>query len=165
VYPCADDRWLAVSVADDTQWRVLAAELRCEDDEGLATVAGRHARHDELDDRLTTWAAGRHAESAAATLVGAGVPAALCRDPRGISAHPQYVARRLYERLDHPVVGPHVVPSAAYRFASVDTWLHRAAPTLGQHTAEVLTERLGYTDEEVAGLVERGITGNRPRGL
>jgi crotonobetainyl-CoA:carnitine CoA-transferase CaiB-like acyl-CoA transferase len=35
--------------------------------------------------------------------------------------------------LDHAVVGHHVVPGAGYRFASVDRWLNRPAPTLGAH--------------------------------
>ena len=34
--------------------------------------------------------------------------------------------------------------------------LRRPAPLLGQHTEEVLTELLGYTQEEVARLAEAG---------
>jgi crotonobetainyl-CoA:carnitine CoA-transferase CaiB-like acyl-CoA transferase len=167
VYRCGDDRWLALSVADDAHWRGLVAALGQPGwslDADLRTARGRRRRHDDLDRHLATWAAGRAAEDAAADLLAAGVPAAPCRDPRGVSAHPQYEARRLYERLEHPVVGEHLVPGATFRYASVDRWLHRAAPTLGQHTAEVLAERLGLTPEEIESLVARGVTGTRPVG-
>jgi crotonobetainyl-CoA:carnitine CoA-transferase CaiB-like acyl-CoA transferase len=83
VYQCADGRWLAVSVVNDIQWRALLTAVGWADDDGLASRAGRQARHDELDRRLAEWAASRNAEDGAAALFGAGVPAAPCRDPAG----------------------------------------------------------------------------------
>jgi crotonobetainyl-CoA:carnitine CoA-transferase CaiB-like acyl-CoA transferase len=167
VYSCADGQWLAVSVPDDTAWRALAGALGAPewaDDPALADLAGRRQQHDRLDGAISAWAAGQQAEDAARLLLEVGVPASPCRDPRGISAHPHLVARGLYEELDHPVVGRHVVPGAPYRFASVDRWLHRPAPTFGQHTAEVLAEWLWMSPEEIGALAE-GVTATRPRGL
>ena len=51
-----------------------------------------------------------------------------------------------------------------FRFASVDHWLRTAAPTLGQHNHEILTD-LGLSDEEIAALEADDVIGTRPLGL
>ena len=52
-----------------------------------------------------------------------------------------------------------------YRFASVDRWLHRATPTLGQDNHDVLSRVLGLGDDEIATLEADGVIGTRPTGL
>jgi crotonobetainyl-CoA:carnitine CoA-transferase CaiB-like acyl-CoA transferase len=53
---------------------------------------------------------------------------------------------------------------APFRFASVDRWLRRAAPTLGQHNAEILGE-LGYGPDEIEQLKAEKVTGHWPEGV
>jgi crotonobetainyl-CoA:carnitine CoA-transferase CaiB-like acyl-CoA transferase len=74
------------------------------------------------------------------------------------------VARAFYEVVDHPVVGSVATPTVPFRFASVDRWLRRPAPLLGQHNREILQELLGVDDAAYASLSERGIIGDHPRG-
>jgi len=87
-----------------------------------------------------------------------GVPAAVGRDPRLLYDHPQLQARGFYEDIDHPIVGTMPTPTLPFRFASVDRWLRTPAPTLGQHTGEILTE-LGYSDAAIADLRRRHVLG------
>jgi crotonobetainyl-CoA:carnitine CoA-transferase CaiB-like acyl-CoA transferase len=35
--------------------------------------------------------------------------------------------------------------------------MNKAAPLLGEHTEDVLTDFLGYTDNEISKLVEKGV--------
>jgi crotonobetainyl-CoA:carnitine CoA-transferase CaiB-like acyl-CoA transferase len=169
LYPGAvDETWLAVSVATDEQWAGLRAALGDPDwarDPGLATVGGRRARHDELDERLEEWSRARDVVDAAELLVAHGVPAAAARDPRGLYDHPQLQARRYYEVLDHPVVGKQATPVLPFRYASVERWLRRPAPTLGQHNHEILVDDLGLTEERYQALEANGIIGTWPKGL
>jgi crotonobetainyl-CoA:carnitine CoA-transferase CaiB-like acyl-CoA transferase len=101
-------------------------------------------------------------------LVAAGVPAGAVNDPRRTTFHPQLAARRFTETPEHQVTGPLPVAALPYRFASRDErlepWIHRAAPTIGQHNVEILTE-LGCTAEEIATLEATKIIGTRPTGL
>ena len=162
-----DGEWVAVSVVDDAQWRALAVLLdgrELADDPRFATHAGRVVAHDELDRLLGAWAATRSAEAAAAELVAVGVPAGSCRDPRLLRRHPQYVGRRLFETVDHPVLGTIEVPGQPYRQPGIESWITRPAPTFGQHNAEVLAEA-GFTPAEIAGLEASGIIADRPRDL
>ena len=58
-YPAAgEDEWIALSVADNHQWRALCQLMERHDlvvDEQLRTVQGRHRRHDEIDAAVSSW--------------------------------------------------------------------------------------------------------------
>jgi crotonobetainyl-CoA:carnitine CoA-transferase CaiB-like acyl-CoA transferase len=157
LYPCTgDEQWLAVSVATDEQWAALV------------TVAGLTAdRGDEeaVDAELAAWAADRELGPTVDQLVAAGVPAGAARDPRTIATHPQLAARGFFEELDHPVCGSKNFAGLPFRFASVDRWLRRPAPTMGEHDHEVLGGELGLSDDELARLASAGIIGTAPSGL
>ncbi len=173
LYPCTGHnalttpRWLALSVESDAQWLALlgvlgnpawAARLRA------ASLAERRAAHGELDAALRPWFAARELESCIAQLVAAGVPAAAVQDARFLSDHPQIAARGFCERVPHPVVGDLPIMGLPFRFASVARWLHRPAPTIGQHNHELLRE-LGYGDAEIAAFEADKVIGTRPIGL
>ena len=147
LYPCrGEDRWLALSVATDAHWQALKDELgrpAWADDACLDGRDGRRAAHDRIDAALRDWAAEQALEDAVARLIEAGVPAAPVFDPRQTSRHPQMAARGFFETCDHPVVGAHPMPMLPFRYASVERWLRTPAPTLGQHSEEILREVLG----------------------
>jgi crotonobetainyl-CoA:carnitine CoA-transferase CaiB-like acyl-CoA transferase len=167
LYLCGDGKWLALSVESDAQWSALCGALGAPDwlaDAGLAGHAGRRARQGELDPVLQNWAAERAATEAVEALVAAGVPAGEVFDQRFLSSHPQLIARRFFEDLDHPVIGRQPVAGPPFRFSSIGGWMTRAAPTLGQHNYEVF-ESLGMSEADVKALEAEGIIGERPAGL
>jgi crotonobetainyl-CoA:carnitine CoA-transferase CaiB-like acyl-CoA transferase len=168
LYRSRDGQWLALSVETDAQWASLCAVMEVPEwlaDPGLASHAGRRARHDELDVPLRAWAAARDAAIAVGQLVAGGVPAGTAFDPRIVSTHPQLVARQFFEELDHPIVGTYRAAGPPFRYASVPRWMKQAAPTLGQHNHDVLEGVLGMTESEVKALEADGIIGDRPVGL
>jgi crotonobetainyl-CoA:carnitine CoA-transferase CaiB-like acyl-CoA transferase len=85
-------------------------------------------------------------------------------DSRTLSEHPQFLARQFMEELDHPIVGRQMTMGAPFRYASVDHWLTRAAPILGQHNSEILQE-LGHSEQEIAALKADKVIGDRPEGI
>jgi crotonobetainyl-CoA:carnitine CoA-transferase CaiB-like acyl-CoA transferase len=162
LYACeGTERWLAVSCETDEHWAALCSALGWTDDPGLS-LAERQAIHDELDARLSAWAAERTVEEAEALLVAAGVPAVIVWDPRKEFQHPQLAARRLYELVHHPAVGPVHVPGLPWRQTGFDKWVTSHAPLLGEHNRDVLTRVLGLTDAEVDDLAAAGVIGDRP---
>jgi crotonobetainyl-CoA:carnitine CoA-transferase CaiB-like acyl-CoA transferase len=64
--------------------------------------------------------------------------------------------RGYFVELDHPVTGPLRYPGAPGRM-SATPWRAGRAPLLGEHTAEVLGERLGFVDEQVGALRAEGV--------
>jgi crotonobetainyl-CoA:carnitine CoA-transferase CaiB-like acyl-CoA transferase len=169
LYACRGrEQWLALSVETDAQWQSLVGALGRPAwalDSALATHAGRRAHHDRLDAELARWAADRELAATVAELSAAGVPAAPVVDPRSTHTHPQLVARSFYETVTHPVVGTHPISAPPFRFASVDHWLRRHAPSLGEHNRELLAELLGLSDAEIDALAAAAVIGTRPTGL
>jgi crotonobetainyl-CoA:carnitine CoA-transferase CaiB-like acyl-CoA transferase len=152
VYQCAgEDRWVAIAVATDDQWAAFREVT------GVAYVADRRAGHDAIDDALSAWCADRDADEVVDLLVAAGVPSAVVISARDAVDNPQLRHRGLFEVEDHPVSGRHEMPVVPFRYRSVERWMRRPAPTLGQHNDEVLGELVPA--ERLAELRERGVVG------
>jgi crotonobetainyl-CoA:carnitine CoA-transferase CaiB-like acyl-CoA transferase len=166
VYPCdGDDCWVAIAVASDEQWlglRSVLGDPAWAGDATLASAAGRHDGHDRIDAELAAWCATQKAEAAAEQLSAAGVPAEVVIAAPDCVDNPQLRHRRLFEVVDHPVVGRHEIPTMPFRFSHVDRWATRPAPTLGQHNDEVLGEVA--TTAELERLRDDGVIGERVVG-
>ncbi len=114
-------------------------------------------------DERAQWCATREAEAAAAELRAAGVPAAAMVPGYQTLDDPQLKARHFFEPQEHPHVGRQEYPSWPMRMsAGPATFSTGPAPTLGQHTEEVLREELGVTDDELARLRELHVIGTTP---
>ena len=160
-------RWLALSIATVEQWDAL---LGCLDhpewsrDWSSAELARRKSGESELLAHLAEMFAGMDRDELVEKLRAAGVPAAVPADPRALSSHPQFVHRKTYEELVHPVVGSQKFIGMPFRFASVSHWLREPAPLLGEHN-EAILQSLGLSEEQIEDLRQRSIIGTVPEGL
>jgi crotonobetainyl-CoA:carnitine CoA-transferase CaiB-like acyl-CoA transferase len=94
-------------------------------------------------------------------IAAAGVPAEVVIAARDIVQNPQLRQRGLFEVEDHPITGRTELPTLPFRFRSVERWMRRPSPTLGQHNDEVLGEVAGA--EELSALRSAGAIGDRVR--
>jgi crotonobetainyl-CoA:carnitine CoA-transferase CaiB-like acyl-CoA transferase len=147
------DRWIALSVVDDDQWRAFAALLAIDDD--------LRGNEDELDVRIAEWCATRASDDIVRALSDAGVP---CEPVVRAHEHdrlPPVVARHLFERVEHPVTGVADYIGAPFRFTNGPRAHHRTrSPLLGEHNRDVLTRVLGLTDADVDALEADGVIGD-----
>jgi len=166
VYACAgEDRWLALAVATDAQWRALRGVLDTpawSRDPELDSDAGRRAAHDRMDAELAAWCAGQDADELASRLVGAGVPAGVVLPAREAVYNPQLQHRRLLEVEDHPVTGRHEIAGLPFRYSRVERWITRPAPVLGEHNGQVLGQVA--SPAELEALRAAGVIGERLTG-
>ena len=170
VYRCAgDDHWIAVAVPGDVEWQLLVELMGAPDwatAEPLATAQGRRRAADLIDEGLAAWFAVRDADATVDELARTGIPAARVISPSDVIDNRQLVDRGYFEPLVHPSTGPCVYPRPPFApIAGTDGhWLRTPAPTLGQHTSEVLGERCGVTADELTRLEADGVIGTRPKG-
>jgi crotonobetainyl-CoA:carnitine CoA-transferase CaiB-like acyl-CoA transferase len=158
VYPCADGRLLAMTVTDDDAWAGLTAVLGRSDlakDQWLATAAGRHAAHDELDDAIATWAGTVTVYDAFHALQAAGVAAAPYLDEAGFAADPQVVGREWIQALPSTDVG--AFDHLGHAFRGIPLVWQRGAPALGEDNEYVFKEILGLDDAHYRRLVEEQV--------
>ena len=75
--------------------------------------------------------------------------------PQEVMTNPQNLAREGFVEVDHPVAGTFSYPGAPFKLSETPWDGLHPAPSLGQHTEEVLSQHLGYTAaglEEMSGM-------------
>ncbi len=160
VYRCAgDDEWVAISITDDAAWRRFRLAI---DDPPWSQSAmldhaeGRARNHDAIDIGIESWTVSRSEGDIERVLLEAGVPAARVARSSDLAVDPQYLHRNFFRTLPHPEMGAVPYAGHQYSFDGYDNGPRFAAPLLGEHTYEVLTDVLGYSPEAFADLVAQG---------
>ncbi|WP_419840366.1 CaiB/BaiF CoA transferase family protein [Candidatus Poriferisodalis sp.] len=158
LYRCAgNDDWVAICCVTETEWAALARVTGIDPaDERFATAADRKTNETELDKLLGAWTRERDQWDVTELLQAAGVPAFPSLSSRSLEANPHLTDRGLIERLDHPVVGQMSHVGIPWRLTDGTNGVRAPAPTLGQHTHQVLTEVLGLSGDEIATLEQAG---------
>ena len=162
-YPCAgDDEWIAIGIDNDHQWQRLCAAIARPDlanDTSLNTANGRIVAHDRIDAAIIEWTRARTPPEAMHALQAGGVPAGHVQRSRNLLEDPQYAHRGFYRWYDHPEMGHIPYAGHPYRISGYDNGPRAPAPTLGQHTLDVLTDFLGFDDERIAAAYAAGAVG------
>jgi crotonobetainyl-CoA:carnitine CoA-transferase CaiB-like acyl-CoA transferase len=160
-YLCSNGEWVALAVGSDASWMSLCALLGWDAPSSMATLDGRQAAHDAIDDRVAAWCAARTQKEALGALGGAGVPAEPVVNAFDADKDEQMNARGFWEAVDHPLVGELRYPAWPMKMTpGPERWYRTPAPLLGQHNDEVLGA-LGVTPSELASLREDGVIGDR----
>jgi crotonobetainyl-CoA:carnitine CoA-transferase CaiB-like acyl-CoA transferase len=155
------DGHMSVAVMSDGQWSTLARVVgkpEWLDDPRFKTMELRDLN---IDDRLALIQSVLETRPTAewlALLEPAGVPCAPVLTRNEVIAHPQTIANGVLVETDHPVAGRLRQARTAARFGGTPAEHRFGAPTLAQHTDEILREA-GLGDGEIASLREAGVVG------
>src|SRR5205823_1314663 len=95
-------------------------------------------------------------------LQSAGVPAGAVMSGPELLDDPQLAARGGFLKQDRPGIGDKHYPTQPYHFRFAASPPDRRAPLLGEHTAEVLRQRLGVDDATLAELERDDVIGTVP---
>lgn len=178
IYPCAGSGergagsndpagyWIAIDCQSDEQWQTLArlighAEWAAPGSE-CGTAAGRLRRREAIDAAIAEWTRTRGHLDLMAELQAIGIPAGAVLSGPDLLADPQLAARGGFIEQDRPGVGLKHYPAQPYRFRFAAASPRRRAPLLGEHTNDILAERLGLSAAELAELERADITGTLP---
>jgi benzylsuccinate CoA-transferase BbsF subunit len=155
VFPCkGDDRWVAISVMDENQWRgfckvigspALAADPR------YASLDQRKKNEDELDKLVAAWTLQHTADEVEQLLQSAGIPANSVEKPSDIYRDPQIAHRKYFTPLQHPFMGEQKYEAqACFLLSKTPRLLDKPSPCVGEHNEIVFKELLKMTDDEIA---------------
>jgi crotonobetainyl-CoA:carnitine CoA-transferase CaiB-like acyl-CoA transferase len=161
VYPCAgDQRWCVITCRDDADWGRLVAAMGnpvWARGAALDQVDGRLSVQDEIDEHISDWTGQRSDREVMECLQRHGVPAGMMMYVSDQTTDPHFQSRGYILEIEQPAVGSILLEGPAFHASRLPGPITRPAPLLGQHTRQICTELLGYTDVEVDAFVAKGL--------
>jgi crotonobetainyl-CoA:carnitine CoA-transferase CaiB-like acyl-CoA transferase len=149
------DGHMIVAVGNDSQFRAYCGVLglpELADDARFATNPKRVVNRDVLVPILAERMAQGERDHWLAELERVGVPAGTINTLDQVYEDPQVRFRQMRRELPHPVAGTVPIGASPLRFSGSPVEYRRAPPMLGEHTEEVLRERLGLSDSDIQAL-------------
>ena len=155
------DGWIGVIVATEGDWAKFSQAIERPDLVGRegATSGPERAKNMSgwLGDIISAWFKTQTKAEATSKLLAAGLPIGPVQNAQEIFDDPQVAARKLMIEVPDPILGPVKLVGPVAKLSSSPEPRTEPAPLLGQHNATVLTEMLGYTNEDVTRFQENGV--------
>jgi crotonobetainyl-CoA:carnitine CoA-transferase CaiB-like acyl-CoA transferase len=157
-------RDIAIGIGSDKLWRTfcpLVGLPQLTDDPRYVTNAARHLNRAALIAALQDAFLAKTYEQWEAILLPAGIPIGAINTIDKVVDHPQVAARGALVECEHPRAGTVRVVGPPVRMSETPGAVRTPAPLLGEHTDEVLRDRLAMSDGEIARLRRAGVVGGR----
>ena len=156
-----EDGHVILAAGNDNMWpRVCEALEHPEwlDDPRFETRDDRTENVDVLEEGISEWLKLRSTKQAIEGLSAHSIPCAPVNTTEQAANEPQLHEREIMMEVPDPVAGTMWVSGKSIKFSRTPMVVG-SAPTVGQHTREVLTELLGYSDDEAQALVDDEVVG------
>jgi crotonobetainyl-CoA:carnitine CoA-transferase CaiB-like acyl-CoA transferase len=153
-------RDIAIGIGSDKLWRAFCPLLglpQLTDDPRYKTNAVRNANRPSLVEALQDAFLMKTYQEWAAILEPAGIPVGAINTIDQVVEHPQVIARGALVESTHPVAGTIRMVGPPVRMSDTPGSVRAPAPLLGEHTEQILRERLALNDEEIARLRTAGV--------
>jgi crotonobetainyl-CoA:carnitine CoA-transferase CaiB-like acyl-CoA transferase len=167
-YPAAgEDRWVALTVETDEQWKALCGAMARPD---LAqTFAGREARiaqREVIDAAVGEWLGRQDPHAVMHALQGLGIACGPVLNNRDLLLDPHLAERGFYQRVQHPApMGLRPMMGRPYRWRLRRPQVFMHAPAYAQHNREILGELAGYDTERIEQLIATRVVCDTPNSM
>lgn len=146
------DGWILVQVVGNPlyeRWARLMGEDSWLVDSKYSTDESRGLHAVDISSRMQEWTSSRTTTEAVKALEDARIPCGEVLSPQGALDNEQVQAMGFLESIDYPGIDtPAPIAHMPMDFSTLDVSIRRRAPTLGEHTNEIL-ESLGFEKSEI----------------
>ncbi|MBL8807351.1 MAG: CoA transferase [Rhodospirillales bacterium] len=159
VFNCADG-FVILAIGNDGQFSKFCAFAGCPElaaDSRFSTNPARVKNRAELTSRMNEITSAKAQRHWVEGLAGAGVPCSPVNDIAQVFEDPQVRARQMRIEMAHAAGVDVPLIASPIKMSKTPPSYRHAPPVCGQHTQEVLSEVLGLSAQDVAGLRERGV--------
>lgn len=154
-----NDGYVALITPNDFIWARFCKALGKEEWVAHPQMADgrlRAANTDAWEPFVEQWMAERSSDDVIAALDKFGVPAGKVQTGEDLATCEHLKARKALVEVDDPDVGSLLLARAPVRMSAMGEVRKASAPKLGQHTADILGDMLGYSDHRIAELKAAG---------
>jgi CoA:oxalate CoA-transferase len=159
LYPTSDGRvFIMAGVLD--QLKRLYTVLGRQDLLDTPLCANQYERYkyrDEIDEVIIGWTKNKTTDEIMNLLKQADVPCSKLPTFEEVCHDPQLLSRNAIIEVEQAISGKVKVPGSLFKLSKTPGKIDYPAPFLGQDNQAVLSEMLGYTEEEIARLADEGV--------
>lgn len=119
--------------------------------------AKRVQNHGDLKPIIENWLEDKTVDSIVETLLDKGIPAAPINTMDKVVNDPHILSREMFVDVEHPIAGKMKITGNHLKFSETKTKIKTAAPTLGQHTEEILKNILNMDSNRIQELKTQGV--------
>ncbi|MBM3924596.1 MAG: CoA transferase [SAR202 cluster bacterium] len=153
------DGWVLIAAASDNIWPRFCQVIGAPEWATDARFVGKREREKNLDvmeERLKRWFLGHTTADTVAKLGPLGIPVNAVNDVPAAAKDPHLLGRDLLVEVPDPVAGKMYVSGKNIKLSRSETVVG-TTPVPGQHTREILTRVLKYSDADVERLESEGV--------
>ena len=154
------DGWVIVAVGNDSQFKQFVSaggQMQLADDPLYSKNPQRVLNREQLVPLLETMTRQKTKAQWLSLLEKAGVPCGPINNIKEVFENEQVIARELQFDMPHPTTGKMKLVANPIRMSKTPVEANLAPPTLGQHTEEILHNRLKLDSEQIHKLRDQGI--------
>jgi len=154
------DGWVIIAVGNDSQFRqfvTAGGQEQLADDALYSKNPQRVLNREQLIPLLETMTRRKTKAQWLGLLEEAGVPCGPINNIKEVFENEQVKARGLQFDMPHPTTGSMKLVASPMRMSKTPVEINLAPPTLGQHTEEILHDRLKLDSEQIHNLRDQGI--------
>ena len=150
VYKTADG-FVTIIVIEDNSWKKLAhiiGKPELGNDPEYSTIVQRLSRVEKVDEIVESWSKTKTSAEIMAIFKEERLACGTVHNVKEVSEAEHSNARGMLVQLNQPQMGTVKIPGCPINFSKTPIELSTPAPLVGEHTKEVLTKFLGFSDEE-----------------
>jgi len=154
------DGWVIIAVGNDSQFRqfvTAGGQEQLADNALYSKNPQRVLNREQLIPLLETMTRRKTKAQWLGLLEEAGVPCGPINNIKEVFENEQVKARGLQFDMPHPTTGSMKLVASPMRMSKTPVEINLAPPTLGQHTEEILHDRLKLDSEQIHNLRDQGI--------
>ena len=161
-YPCGDGKWVVLNMPEASAWPRLCRVIGREDwleDERLQDIRGRFKHMPELVAGIDEALSSKSRDEWGEIFDTEGLIWGPVLGLHEVATDAQAEAIGLFPEIEHDDIGTYRSVRVPMRFRDAKVGPRGPAPSLGQHSREVL-QALGLGEDEVKTLIEQGAVGD-----
>ena len=153
------DGYMIIAAGNDAMWQRMCEAMEKPEwakDPRFSSRSERQSNGHFLEDEMSEWFRSRTTKSAVDILDDFSVPCAPVNSTEQAAQEPQLHERNILMEVPDPIAGTMWVSGESIKFSRTPMVIG-SAPTVGQHTQEILQDVLNMSDENLNSLVNDNI--------